>query len=355
MQGANVLRFPLEVTSVRLAPLWRLFSSAPAAETSHGPRDKGALSRPPAPLETRRIGSLEVSVVGLGCNNFGYRLDIRETAAVVHAALDAGVSFLDTADNYGGTNCEKFLGRALKGRREAVVIATKFGMPLSGKKGGARPDYVRRACESSLRRLRTDRIDLYQLHRPDPDTPIADTLGALGDLVRSGKVREIGCSNFTAEQLREARAAAGDGAAFASVQNGYSLLLREPEREVLAECQRLGMAFIPSAPLSGGRLTGKYRRGRPVPANARLAPDQGSGEAINRDLDLALIEALAQFAESRGHTLLELAFSWLLSRGVVSSVIAGAMSGEQVRANVAAAGWQLTQADLTELDTIAPR
>jgi aryl-alcohol dehydrogenase-like predicted oxidoreductase len=176
----------------------------------------------------------------------------------------------------------------------------------------------------------------------------------LSDLVRAGKVREIGCSNFTAPELREARAAAAGGAAFASVQNGYSLLLREPEREVLAECRRLGMAFIPSAPLSGGRLTGKYRRGRPLPENTRLAPDRGSGEAINRDLDLALIEALAQFAEARGHTLLELAFAWLLSREVVSSVIAGAMSGDQARANVAAAGWRLTPSDLIEVDAIAP-
>ena len=312
----------------------------------------GARVRPPTKMESRRIGSLEVSAVGLGCNNFGHRLGFKETAAVVLAALDAGVTLLDTADNYGGTKCEKFLGRALKRRREGVVIATKFGMPVSGKPGGASPEYVRRACEASLRRLRTDRIDLYQLHRPDPDTPIADTLGALDDLVRSGKVREIGCSNFNAGQLREAREAAGSGAAFASVQNGYSLLLRDPEREVLAECQRQGMAFIPSAPLSGGRLTGKYRRDRPLPQNTRLGPGRGSREDVNRELDLDTIESLARLAESRGHTLLELAISWLLSHGVVASAIAGAMSGEQVRANVAAAGWRLTEEDLREVDLL---
>jgi aryl-alcohol dehydrogenase-like predicted oxidoreductase len=337
---------------VRLSSVWRLFSSVPDPRARHGPRaDRGRTT--PLP-ERRRIGALEVSAVGLGCNNFGYRLGYRDTAAVVHAALDAGVTFLDTADNYGGSACEKFLGRALKGSREAVVIATKFGMPANRTPGGARPEYVTRACEASLRRLRTDRIDLYQLHRPDPQTPIADTLGALDGLVRSGKVREIGCSNFTAGQLREARAAAGSGIAFASVQNGYNLLHREPEREVLAECARQEMAFIPSAPLAAGRLTGKYRRGRPIPRNARLAPDPRSRDSFNRDIDLVAIEALVQLAESRGHTLLELAISWLLSRRIVASVIAGATSAEQVAANVAAAGWALTTADLAEVDKVAP-
>jgi aryl-alcohol dehydrogenase-like predicted oxidoreductase len=342
-----------EVAPVRLASLWRLLSSVGnAARPQRPPRD-GAVT-PPAALEWRAIGSLQVSAVGLGCNNFGYRLGYPETAAVVHAALDAGVTFLDTADNYGGTASEKYLGRALKGRRDAVVLATKFGMPVKGSKGGARPDYVRRACEDSLRRLRTDRIDLYQLHRPDPRTPIADTLGALDDLVRAGKVREIGCSNFGAAQLREASAAAGSRAAFASVQNGYSLLHREPERDVLAECARQGMAFIPSAPLGGGRLTGKYRSGRPIPKHARLAPDTRPGDSFNRDLDLAAIEALARLAEARGHTVLELAVAWLLSRGVVASVIAGAMSADQVRANVASAGWRLSQADLAAVDRVVP-
>jgi aryl-alcohol dehydrogenase-like predicted oxidoreductase len=305
-------------------------------------------------VDTRRVGSLEVSAVGLGCNNFGPRLDFRGTEAVVHAALEAGITFLDTADVYGAGTSEDYLGRVLKGRRDAVVLATKFGMELDADRKGARPAYVTRACDDSLKRLRTDRIDLYQLHRPDPATPIADTLGALNELVVSGKVRAIGCSYFTAAQLREARAAAGRGAGFASVQNEYSLLNREPEREVLAECERLEMAFIPYYPLASGLLTGKYRRGRPAPGNTRLATNRGWNERFLTDRSLQVVEALAAFADSRGHTLLELAISWLLSRSPVSSVIAGAMSGEQVRANVAAAHWRLTPADLAEIDGLAP-
>jgi aryl-alcohol dehydrogenase-like predicted oxidoreductase len=306
-------------------------------------------------MERRRIGSLEVGAVGLGCNNFGSRLDYGETRDVIAAALDAGITLLDTADVYGGTKSEEYIGRALVGSRDRVVIATKFGMELDARRRGARPEYVRRACEDSLKRLRTDRIDLYQLHRPDPRTPIADTLGALDDLVRSGKVREIGCSYFTAAELGEARAAAGGGAAFASVQNEYSLLTREPEREVLAECERQGMAFIPYYPLASGLLTGKYRRGRPAPADTRLATNRGWHERFLTDRSLALVEALAGFAERRGHTLLELAVSWLLSHGPVSSVIAGAMSAEQARANAAAALWRLAPDDLAEIDRLAPR
>jgi aryl-alcohol dehydrogenase-like predicted oxidoreductase len=217
-------------------------------------------------MDTRRIGSLAVSVVGLGCNNFGMRIDEADSARVVHAALDAGITFFDTADIYGSTQSEVFLGRALAGRRDAAVIATKFGMKVDAGREGARPDYVRRAADDSLRRLGTDHIDLYQLHRPDPAVPIADTLGALEDLVRAGKVREIGCSNFSAEQLRDARAACEPGAAqFVSVQNELSLLHREAEREVLPECGRLGLKFLPYFPLASGLLTGKYRRGEPAP------------------------------------------------------------------------------------------
>ena len=229
-------------------------------------------------MQTRRIGALEVSVVGLGCNSFGRRLDTAATAHVVHAALDAGINFLDTADVYGGTRSEEYLGRALAGRRDQVVLATKFGMAVDEQRRGARPEYVRRALEDSLRRLMTDRIDLYQLHQPDPEVPIGDTLTALDELVQAGKVREIGCSNFSAEQLREAHAAARAGAArFVSVQNEYSLLHREPEREVLAECERLGLAFIPYFPLASGLLSGKYRRGRPRPRAAGSRPAGGSG------------------------------------------------------------------------------
>jgi aryl-alcohol dehydrogenase-like predicted oxidoreductase len=303
-------------------------------------------------MQTRRIGSLEVSIVGLGCNNFGGRLDAERTARVVDAALDAGVNFLDTADIYGGTKSEAFLGRALRQRRDEVVLATKFGMEVDPLRKGASPQYVRQAAEDSLRRLETDRIDLYQLHRPDPEVPIQDTLGALNELVRAGKVREIGCSNFSVAQLREAEAAARGGARFVSVQNEYSLLRREPEQDgVLAECERAGLAFLPYFPLASGLLTGKHRQGRPAPEGSRLA-SAGSSDRFRNDRNLVLVENLIRFAESRGHTILELAFSWLLARPAVASVIAGATSAEQVRANVGAAGWQLTADDLARVDAI---
>jgi aryl-alcohol dehydrogenase-like predicted oxidoreductase len=306
-------------------------------------------------METRRIGALEVSVVGLGCNNFGGRLDAAATARVVHAALDAGINFLDTADIYGATRSEEYLGQALAGRRDQVVLATKFGMAVDERRRGARPDYVRRVLEDSLRRLSTERIDLYQLHQPDPAVPIADTLGALDELVKAGKVRAIGCSNFSAEQLREADAAARPGAArFVSVQNEYSLVQREPEREVLAECERLGLAFIPYFPLASGLLTGKYRRGRPAPAGTRLAEGGRFGDLLS-ERNLALVDELTAFAAARRHSLLELAVSWLLSRGAVVSVIAGATSPEQVALNASAAGWRLTQAELAELEAILAR
>jgi aryl-alcohol dehydrogenase-like predicted oxidoreductase len=306
-------------------------------------------------METRRIGSLDVSVIGLGCNNFGWRLDYERTVGVVDAALEAGINFLDTADIYGGTESEEFLGRALEGRRDRVVLATKFGMKVDDQRKGAKPDYVRRACEDSLRRLRTDRIDLYQLHQPDPETPIADTLGALDELVRSGKVREIGCSNFSVAQLREAKAAGapgGGGARFVSVQNQYSLLHRDPEAEVLSECEREGLAFLPFFPLASGMLTGKYRRGQPLPEGTRLAKKNSSSFLNDRNLEI--VEELIHFAAFRGHSLLELAFSWLLSHPPVASVIAGATSAEQVRGNVKAAAWRLTPADLAEVDKLAP-
>jgi len=306
-------------------------------------------------MEMRRIGSLAVSVVGLGCNNFGWRLDAAATAAVVDAALASGINFLDTADIYGGTRSEEYLGQALAGRRDRVVLATKFGMAVDERRRGARPEYVRQALEDSLRRLKTDHIDLYQLHQPDPEVPIADTLAALDELVKAGLVREIGCSNFSAAQLREAHAAAREGAArFVSVQNEYSLLHREPEREVLAECERLGMAFIPYFPLASGLLTGKYRRGRPPPKGSRIESGGRFGDLLS-ERNLALVEALAEFAESRGRTLLELAISWLLSRPQVASVIAGATSPEQVATNAKAAGWRLTPAELADVDAILAR
>ncbi len=306
-------------------------------------------------MERRKIGSLEVSVVGLGCNNFGGRLDRKRTAAVVTAALEAGITFLDTADTYGDTKSEEFIGHALKGRRQEVVVATKFGMEIDRKRKGAKPEYVRRACEDSLKRLKTDWIDLYQLHRPDPETPIADTLGALDELVREGKAREIGCSYFTAAQLREARAAAGAGAQFVSVQNEYSLLVREPEREVLAECEREGCAFLPYYPLASGALTGKYGPGRAPPRGTRLAANPDSWQRWLGGRNLEIVGALDAFAASAGHTLLELAFGWLLGHAAVASVIAGAMSPEQVRANVASAGWRLSAGEMARVDEIAPQ
>jgi len=303
-------------------------------------------------METRRIGSLEVSVVGLGCNNFGGRLDGAATARVVDAALEAGITFLDTADIYGGTKSEEYLGQALQGRREKVVLATKFGMKVGEGRQGAKPAYVRRALEDSLKRLRTDRIDLYQLHEPDPEVPIADTLAALDEAVRAGKVREIGCSNFSAAQLREAAAAVKPGAArFVSVQNEYSLLKRDPEAEVLPECARQGLAFIPYFPLASGLLTGKYRRDRAAPANARIQPG-GRFDDLLSPQSLERVEALIAFAEARGRTILELAISWLLAHPQVASVIAGATSPEQIAANAKAATWRLTPADLAEIDAI---
>ena len=303
-------------------------------------------------MNTRRIGSLTVSVVGLGCNNFGRRLDAAGTERVVHAALDAGITLFDTADIYAKGESEEYLGRALGARRDEVMIATKFGKPMDERRRGARPEYVRQAAEDSLRRLGTDHIDLYQIHEPDPSVPIAETLGALDELVRAGKVREIGCSNFSAEQLREADGAAAPGAArFVSVQNEYSLLNREPEQGVLAECERLGLAFIPYFPLASGLLTGKYRAGKPAPAGSRLASDGKGGSRVSED-ELALVERLIAFAESRRHTVLELAFSWLIAHRLVASVIAGATRPEQVTANVASAGWPLTSAEMAEVDAI---
>lgn len=305
-------------------------------------------------MDKRRIGSLEVSVVGLGCNNFGARLDAAATAEVAHAALDAGINFFDTADIYGGTKSEEYLGRALRDRRHEVVLATKFGMEVDPQRKGARPEYVRQAVEDSLRRLATDHIDLYQLHRPDPSVPIADTLGALDELVKAGKVREIGCSKFDPGQIDEAETVSRQAGAarFVSVQNHYSLLHREPEPGVLAACERLGLAFLPYFPLAGGLLTGKYRKGQPRPEGTRLNEERFSYLVSEENLDK--VEKLIAFAEARGHTLLQLAFSWLLAHPPVASVIAGATSTRQIHSNLAAAGWKLTPEEMAEIDRIVP-
>jgi aryl-alcohol dehydrogenase-like predicted oxidoreductase len=305
-------------------------------------------------MELRAIGSLRVSLVGLGCNNFGMRIDEAATKRVVDAALDVGINFFDTADIYGSTKSEEYLGRALATRRHQAVVATKFGMAVDEQRKGARPEYVRRACDDSLKRLGTDYIDLYQLHQPDPSVPIADTLGVLNDLVKAGKVKEVGCSNFSAEQLDEASRAAKPGAAkFVSVQNEYSLLHREPEKSVLAACDRLSLGFLPYFPLASGLLTGKYEPGKPAPKESRLALSWTSRFTTDKNVEIA--EALKAFAAARRHTLLELAFSWLAARPQVASVIAGATSPDQIRANAAAVAWSLTRDDLAEIDRIAPR
>ena len=308
-------------------------------------------------MDTRRIGSLDVSAVGLGCNNFGWHIDEAASQAVVDAALDAGVTHFDTAEVYGEGASESFLGRALGDRRGSVTIATKFGYRGGSAPGGqATPAAVRQAVEGSLRRLGTDVIDLYYLHRPDPQTPIADTLGALAEAVAEGKVREVACSGFSVEQLREA-ADAGADARFVAIQNEYSLLHRAPEDGMLDACRRLDVAFVPYFPLKSGLLTGKYRRGDAAPEGSRLSGQEGSkfeamGDALLTDDNLATVERLIAWAEGRGHTILDLAFAYLLAHEPVASVIAGATKPSQIRGNVAAAGWRLGPDDLAEVDAL---
>lgn len=302
-------------------------------------------------MQTRKVGSLQVSVVGLGCNNFGWRIDAEASAKVIDTAIESGVTFFDTADRYGKGQSEDFLGRALGKRRDQIILATKFGMEMEKGQQGASPKYVLEAVDASLRRLRTDRVDLYQLHQPDPKTPITDMLGALDELVRAGKVREIGCSNFSVGQIREAADASQGRAQFVSVQNEFSLFHREPETNgVLPECERRRLAFLPYFPLASGLLTAKYREGKKLPEGSRAA--DGWGPKVFTEQNLAIVELLIEFAESKGHTILELAFSWLLSHKPVASVIAGASKPEQVRANAKAADWQLAADDLAQIDAI---
>ncbi|MGP3689894.1 aldo/keto reductase [Streptomyces sp. IBSNAI002] len=302
---------------------------------------------------------LQVSTVGLGCNNFGGRLDAQATRAVVDAALDAGITLLDTADIYGGLGgSENHLGQALKGRRDQVVLATKFGYagmdmnygPAAGSRGGRA--YVRRALEESLRRLRTDHIDLYQLHSPDPATPIAETLAALTELVAEGKIRYIGHSNLTGWQLAEAAHAARETGSvpFVSAQNQWSLLERSAERELVPAARHYGVGVLPYFPLANGLLTGKIRRGAPVPAGSRLE----GRDAYLTDERLDVVEELAALAEKHDRTVLELAVGWLSAQPGCASVIAGATSPEQVRANAAVADRPLDAALLAEIDAVAP-
>ena len=309
-------------------------------------------------MELRRLGTsgLKVSAVGLGCNNFGMRIDQAQTQAVVDAALEAGITLFDTADIYGGSKSEVFLGEALKGRREKAVIATKFANPM-GKgayiRGGSRR-YIVSAVEASLRRLQTDHIDLYQMHVPDADTPIEETLRALDDLVRDGKVLYLGNSNFSGWQIADAewisRTSKLDR--FVSAQNLFSLLERGATKDVLPACEHFGLGFLPFFPLASGLLTGKYKRGEPAPEGTRLAAWGAQGQAALNDRNLDRVEKLEAWATDKGHTLLELAFAWLLAHPAVSSVIAGATSPAQVLANAAAASWTLSAQDRDEVTTL---
>ena len=320
-------------------------------------------------MEKRKLGKLDVSVVGLGCNQIGTTLDEKQSANVVAAALDHGVNFFDTADEYGGGRSEEYLGKALRGKRDKVIIATKFGshhiataspdlIALPPGEGGASARWIEIIVERSLRWLGTDYIDLYQLHFPDEHVPIDETLTALDRLVRDGKVREIGCANFSAAQIDEAAstAAAKKLHSFVSVQNRLSLLRQEALPEVIPACARHGMSFLPFFPLASGLLTGKYRRGVTPSADTRLGGTNVTDAArakILSDKTLTKVEALESFAKQRGHDVLELAFAWLLAQPQVASVIAGATKPEQVIANVTAGGWKLTADEARQAGQLA--
>ena len=306
-------------------------------------------------MDLRNLGrsGLKVSAIGLGCNNFGMRIDQAQTQAVVDAALDAGINFFDTADIYGGAQSEVFLGQALAGKRDRAIVATKFANPMGEgayRRGGSRR-YIVSAVEASLKRLNTDRIDLYQMHVPDADTPIEETLRALDDLVRDGKVLYLGNSNFTGWQIADADWIAKTQGLerFVSAQNNYSLLERNVEREVLPACERFGLGFLPFFPLASGLLTGKYQRGAPAPEGTRLAAWGARGQAAMSDKNFDKVEKLQAWALDHGHSLLELAFAWILGHPVVSSVIAGATSAEQIAINAKGADWKLTPDQVDEV------
>lgn len=312
-----------------------------------------------AAMEKRRLGrsGLEVSVVGVGCNNFGLRTDVAQTRAVVDRAIELGVTLFDTADRYGSPpgSSERHLGEVLGARRKRIVLASKFGnaMDDSGHMQGASRRYIRIAVEESLKRLNTDWIDLYQLHRPDPATPIEETLGALDELRREGKIRHAGCSQFSAAQIREAGAAAKKAGIEGLVtgQNHYNLIKRDMESEFVPALLDCGMSFIPFYPLAGGLLTGKYKPDSAPPGSRFATPREQEKRALSGD-PWPVLEQLEKFCAARGRTLLELAASWLLSRPAVATMIAGATRPEQVEANVKAAGWKLSAQDLAELDRI---
>jgi aryl-alcohol dehydrogenase-like predicted oxidoreductase len=311
-------------------------------------------------LEIRNLGSsgLRVSAIGLGCNNFGGRIDLDATRRVIHKALDLGITLFDTADTYGERGgSETCIGQILGDDRKRIVLATKFGNPMDnqGVKVGGSRRYIMNAVEDSLHRLRTDWIDLYQIHSPDRHTPIEETLRALDDLIRQGKVRYIGCSNFPAWQVMEAQWTARTCGlnAFVSCQDEYSLVFRKPEAELMPAMRKLGLGLLPYQPLASGLLTGKYRRSVALPAGTRLAnvPRLADRYLTGRNWDIT--ERLGDFAASHGHTMLELAFSWLLAQCPVASVIAGATKPEQLEQNVKAGSWRLTSDELAAINQIS--
>jgi aryl-alcohol dehydrogenase-like predicted oxidoreductase len=313
-------------------------------------------------VEYRNLGKsgLQVSVVGLGCNNFGMRIDEAQTKAVVDKALDLGINFFDTADVYGGRGkSEEFLGKALVGRRRDVIIATKFRSPMGEGPlwaGGSRR-YIFDAVDDSLRRLGTDYIDLYQMHFPDRVTPIEETMRALDDVVRSGKVRYVGCSNYDGWQVVEAQwvARTEHGTPFISAQNQYNLLDRRIERELVPVCERYGLGVLPFFPLASGFLTGKYRPGQPPPEGTRLALQGERAKQALSDANFGVLAKLEAFVEPRGKSMVDLAIGWLASQPVVPSVIAGATRPEQLEQNVRAGEWRLTAEELAEVDVITKR
>jgi aryl-alcohol dehydrogenase-like predicted oxidoreductase len=311
-------------------------------------------------MDIRNLGrsGLRVSTIGLGCNNFGGRIDEAATQAVIHKAFDLGITLFDTADTYGERGgSETVMGRILGADRKRIVLATKFAMPMddSGEKLGGSRRYIMTAIEDSLRRLQTDYIDLYQMHQTDPRTPIEETLRALDDLIRQGKVRYIGCSNFAAWQMTEAAWTAQTAglSGFVSCQDEYSLIHRKPEAELLPAARHLGLGLLPYFPLASGLLTGKYRRNVNLPAGTRLANTQRLADRYLTERNWMIAERLGDFVAGRGRTMLELAFSWLLAQSPVASVIAGATRPEQLEQNVKAGSWTLTAEELAEIDRIA--
>jgi aryl-alcohol dehydrogenase-like predicted oxidoreductase len=309
-------------------------------------------------VKHRKIGKsdLDVSVIGLGCNNFGFvaNMGVEASRKVIDQAIDSGINFFDTSDSYGTS--EDILGEVLGERRKKIVLATKFGSKRNalGEKSGASRGYILAEAEESLRRLRTDYIDLYQIHYPDPNTPVEETLRALDDLVKSGKVRYIGCSNFSAGQLQEAESTAAKHSlrTFISSQDEYSLIVRDLEREQLPVIERYGLSELPYFPLASGLLTGKYRKGHAAPKGTRLGEKQTLADKYHSDANLEKVELLRRFADDHGHTLLELAFSWLLSHRAIASVIAGATKPEQVETNAKAGIWELRTDELMHVEEI---